>query len=95
MLQVKVSENYCYLELPDQGRQIVKCYKINGMPYTFDELPEFMQQDEEIILDAETSSEYTMEDLFKYSCYLCEEECHPLMWDLEGYVINFEEVPDA
>ena len=54
-----------------------------------------MQQDEEIILDAETSSVYTLEDLFKYSGYLCEEECHPLMWDLEGYVVNFEEVPDA
>ena len=54
-----------------------------------------MQGDPDIILDAETSPEYTMEQMYNYSCYLCDEEMHPLMWDLEGYVENFEEVPDA
>ena len=94
-MAIKVTENFCYLELPDVGKQIVKMYKIGVIPYTFDELPEFMQGDPDIILDAETSPEYTMEQMYNYSCYLCDEEMHPLMWDLEGYVENFEEVPDA
>tara|TARA_Y200000002_G_scaffold189390_1_gene156280 strand:- start:25790 stop:26086 length:297 start_codon:yes stop_codon:yes gene_type:complete len=94
---VKLTENYCYLELPENsgGRQIVKCYKIGGIPYTFDEIPEFMQSDPEIQLDADTSNEYDMDEMYRYSCYLCEEEMHPLMWDLTGFVENFEEVPDA
>ena len=70
---VKLTENYCYLELPENsgGRQIVKCYKIGGIPYTFDEIPEFMQSDPEIQLDADTSNEYDMDEMYRYSCYLC------------------------
>ena len=43
---------------------MVKMYKNGCIPYTFDELPEFMQGDPDIILDAETSPEYTMEQMY-------------------------------
>lgn len=69
-------------------------YFIQGMPFTFEELPLGAQQIEEVKLDADTAKVYTMEDLFKASDYLVLEGCHPILYDLSEWIENYEEVPD-
>jgi hypothetical protein len=65
-----------------------------GMPFTFDELPTLIQDNPEVILDAETTTSYTMEDLYRSSDYLIAEECHPILFDMTEYIENYEEIPD-
>ena len=69
-------------------------WKIMGIPFTFDELPELVQELEDVKLDADTSMEYTMEALFRYSDYLIAEACHPVLFDMSDMIENYEEVPD-
>jgi hypothetical protein len=65
-----------------------------GIPFTFDELPTLIQDNPEVILDAETTTSYTMEDLYRSSDYLIAEECHPILFDMTEYIENYEEIPD-
>lgn len=90
MKKIRITHNYCHLK--DVG--IVQMWKIMGLPFTFEELPESVQELEEIKLDADTCRSYTMEDLFKISDYLIAEEAHPILFDLSEWVENYEEVPD-
>ena len=62
---------------------IVKMYFIQEMPFTFDELPQIIQDDPEIILEASENKRYTDEDIYLSSIYLGMEEAHPLMHSLE------------
>jgi hypothetical protein len=66
-------------------------YFINGIPFTFDDIPLIMQQDPYIQMEAENHYEYTTEDLYNWSNYLIMEECHPLMFELQ--LENPEELP--
>ncbi len=63
--------------------QVVRMYFIQGMPYTFDELPKVLQDHPEIQAEALKYRDYDDEELFKYSSYLAMEECHPLIFDVE------------
>jgi hypothetical protein len=66
-------------------------YFINGIPFTFDDLPLIMQEDPYIQVEAENNYEYTTEDMYRWSNYLIDEECHPLLFDLQ--IENPEELP--
>jgi preprotein translocase subunit SecB len=70
---------------------IVKMYFIQDMPYTFDELPDVMQNDPNIVLEASSSHRYSDEELYRASVYLTVEECHPLMYELD--LVNPELLP--
>lgn len=70
---------------------IIKMYMINGLPFTFDELPEIAYTDPEIIKLAEKNRDYTAEELFYISFYLIEEAMHPLVYDLD--LENPEDLP--
>jgi hypothetical protein len=50
-------------------------YFIQGMPFTFEELPKFMSELDEVKLDADTAREYTLDDLYTASDYLVLEGC--------------------
>tara|TARA_B100000073_G_scaffold204466_1_gene169578 strand:- start:47 stop:259 length:213 start_codon:yes stop_codon:yes gene_type:complete len=69
-------------------------YFIQGIPFTFEELPAPMKEMEEVKLDADTAREYTMDDLYQASDYLILEGCHPILFDLSDWIENYEEVPE-
>ena len=94
MKKIRITYNYCYLQVNSTDKKIVQMWKIMGIPFTFDELPELVQELEDVKLDADTSMEYTMEDLFRYSDYLIAEACHPVLFDMSDMIENYEEVPD-
>jgi len=85
-MKYKVSSNYCY-----HDGVIVDMYFINGIPFTFDDIPSLMQEDPFIQVEAKNNLDYTSEDLYKWSNYLIMEECHPLMFELD--LENPEELP--
>jgi len=62
---------------------IVRMYFIQGMPYTFDELPPLIQDHPDIQAEALLGRDWDDEELYKISSYLVEEECHPLMFEIQ------------
>jgi len=67
----------------NEGTQIVLMYFINQVPFTFDELPDDALYDLELVEIADNERRYEPEDLYKTSFYLIDEQCHPLMFELE------------
>ena len=67
----------------NQGSQIVLMYFIEGIPFTFDELPDISKQDLELIHLADNEKRWEPEDLYRTSFYLIDEQCHPMLFDLE------------
>ena len=85
-MKYKITSNYCFHE-----GIIVDMYFINGVPFTFDDIPTVMQDDPYIQVEADGSMDYSAEDMFLWSNYLIMEECHPLLFDLD--LENPEELP--
>lgn len=85
-MKYKITSQYCYYD-----GIVVDMYFINGIPFTFDEIPTVMQDDPYIQIEAENNLEYSSEDLYTWSNYLIMEECHPLMFELD--LENPEELP--
>mgnify|MGYP006920581601 CR=1 FL=1 len=48
-------------------------YFINGIPFTFDDIPLIMQEDPYIQVEAQNNYEYTSEDMYRWSNYLIDE----------------------
>ena len=71
---------------------VVKMYFINGLPFTFDELPDGHLYDRDLCAEANKNISFEPEDLYKTSFYLIDEEVHPCLFmvDLE----NPEDMPD-
>ena len=67
----------------DEGTKIVLMYFIEGIPFTFDDLPDESIFDLDLIEVADKEKRYEPEDLYKTSFYLIDEQCHPLMFELE------------
>ncbi|ADO99129.1 hypothetical protein Np050604_031 [Cyanophage S-RIM44] len=74
----QLSQRYVYLE-----GNAVRMYFIHGLPYTFDELPKGVEEMPQIQTEALRYRDYDLEELYRISSYLMEEECHPLMFDLQ------------
>ena len=67
----------------NRGEQLILLYCIQNIPFTFDELPEIVKQNPEIIEKANSERSWEVEDLYNASRYLIMEECHPLMNEIE------------
>ena len=67
----------------NKGSQLVLMYFINQIPFTFDDVPDSLMYDLELIELADNERRFEPEDLYKSSFYLIDEECHPLMFDVE------------
>ena len=82
-MKYKITSDYCWF---NHGDMIVRMYFINGVPYTFDEIPFITQNDPDIMSKADKNRDYDMEDLYNSTDYLIAEECHPclFMLDLEN-----------
>ena len=79
-MKYKIDAAYCWY---NKGTQIVLMYFINYIPFTFDELPDCAMQDLEVIHLADQQLRYELEDLYRTSFYLIDEECHPMLFDVE------------
>ena len=67
----------------NRGTQLVLMYFINQIPFTFDDVPDSMMYDLELIELADKERRFEPEDLYQCSYYLILEEAHPLMFDVE------------
>lgn len=94
MKKIRITHSYCYLNIRERENKIVDMWFILGIPFTFEELPEAVQELEEVKLDADTGRMYTMDELYRMSDYLIAEECHPILFDLTEMIENYEEVPE-
>lgn len=79
-MKYRIDTTYCWY---NRGKEIVFMYFINGIPFTFDDLPHSGMYTTEIVEHANNESAYEPEDLYQASYYLILEECHPLMFELE------------
>ncbi len=67
----------------NRGSIIVLMYFINSIPFTFDDVPDSMMYDMELIELAGKERRFEPEDLYQSSYYLILEEAHPLLYDVE------------
>lgn len=81
-MKYKISFSYNWYET-EEDRYIIKTYLINGIPFTFDELPDIFQNHPEIIIQANKNLTYTPEFFYLKSFYLIDEQCHPCLFELD------------
>jgi hypothetical protein len=79
-MKYKIDTKYIWY---NKETMIVLMYFINEVPFTFDELPDYCKEDLELIHLADNERRFEPEDLYKSSFYLIDEECHPMLFDLE------------
>lgn len=79
-MKYKIDTRYCWY---NRGQQLVLMYFINGIAFTFDDVSEDGYYDIAIREMADNERKYEPEDLFQSSFYLIDEECHPLLFELE------------
>jgi|TARA_R100000149_G_C5805302_1_gene90879 hypothetical protein len=79
-MKYQIQTKYCWY---DNKKQIVLMYLIQGVPFTFDDLPEYAAHDPEIIELANSTKCWNVEELYRASMYLMAEECHPMCFELE------------
>jgi hypothetical protein len=61
----------------------VLMYFINQIPFTFDDVPDSLMYDLELIELADNERRFEPVDLYKSSYYLIAEEAHPMLFDVE------------
>lgn len=88
-MKFKITNAFCYIDTCG----IVKVYMINGLPFTFDD-EGFDSTDADIVAEANTNPHITMENLYKWSDYLIEEEMHPILFEMSELIENYQDVPD-
>ena len=77
-MKYTLSQSYCFY----MG-EVVRMYFIQGIPYTFDELPQIVQDHPGVQTEALSNRDYDDEDMYLASNYLANESAHPLMFELE------------
>ena len=86
-MKYQIDTTYCwYSDWTNKNSRIVLMYFINGVPFTFDELEDLDDEESNSIRSrviADNETKYNTEDLYNYHSYLMEEECHPLVFELE------------
>ena len=88
-MKFKITSAYCYLD--DVG--IVKMFMIHGLPFTFED-EGFDPTDADVVAEANTNPHVTMRYMYKWSDYLIEEECHPILFGMTDMIENYQDVPD-
>jgi hypothetical protein len=81
-MQYKITTSYNWYETEDD-KFIILTYYINGIAFTFDEIPLIIQDDPEIIAKAEQQLTMTPEIFYQKSFYLIDEEAHPILFELD------------
>ena len=81
-MKYKITTSYNWYETEDD-KFIILTYYINGISFTFDEIPIIMQDDPEIIQKANEHLTYDPEFFYQKSFYLIDEEAHPILFELD------------
>ena len=79
-MKYRIDTAYCWY---NNQTQIVLMYFIEGIPFTFDELPDYVIYDAELVEAANKERKYEADDLYRTSFYLIDEQCHPMLFDLD------------
>jgi len=79
-MKYRIDTSYCWY---NRRTQLVLMYFINHVPFTFDDVPHSYWYDPEVLESADKERGYEPEDLYYSSFYLIDEQCHPLMFELE------------
>lgn len=79
-MKYRIDTTYCWF---NRKTQIVLMYFINGVPFTFDELPHTSLHTTEVVETANQNLSFEPEDMYQSSYYLILEECHPMLFDME------------
>ena len=75
-----IETNYAWY---NKKSTLILVYFINGVPFTFDELPDESLFDLELIKLADNERRFEPDDVWNSSNYLIMEECHPLIFEVE------------
>ena len=67
-------------------------YFIENMPFAFDVLEKIDREDKWTLSEAAINEEYTLKDVIRSSEYLLQEECHPVIFELD--LVNPELIPE-
>ena len=73
-------------------KEPVLMYFIEHMPFQFDSLDRIEKEDIWVLSEAASNEEYTLTDVINSSDYLLQEECHPVLCELD--LINPELIPE-
>jgi len=73
-------------------KEPVLMYFIEHMPFQFDSLDRIEKEDIWVLSEAASNEEYTLTDVIISSEYLMQEECHPVLFELD--LINPELIPE-
>ena len=73
-------------------KEPVLMYFIKNMAFSFDVLERQEKQDKWILSECAINEEYTLRDVITSSEYLLQEECHPVLFELD--LVNPELIPE-
>jgi len=83
-----ISTAHCWY---NYERIIVKIYFFEGIPFTFDEMPDGHLYDRDLVEEANRNKSYEVEDLYVGSNYMIMEGMHPCFDDIK--IANPKELP--
>ena len=86
-MKYRITRKYVFLD-----KEPVLMYFIEHMPFQFDSLDRIDKEDIWVLSEAATNEEYTLTDVINSSDYLLQEECHPVLCELD--LVNPELIPE-
>ena len=86
-MKYKISRKHVFLD-----NEPVLMYFIENVAFQFDSLDRIEKEDKWILSEAASNEEYTIKDIITSSEYLLQEECHPVVHELD--LINSELIPE-
>ena len=86
-MKYRITRKYVFLD-----KEPVLMYFIEHMPFQFDSLDRIEKEDIWVLSEAASNEEYTLTDVINSSDYLLQEECHPVLCELD--LINPELIPE-
>jgi hypothetical protein len=82
-----LSKRFCFVDnVP------VQMFFVNEIPFAMDPLDDMEKQDVWILSECAINPTYTLDDVLRWSEYLIQEECHPVLFELE--LVTKEGLPD-
>jgi len=84
-----VSAEHCWY---NEEKIIVKMYFLNGIPFTFDDMPDGHLYDRDLVDEANKNKSYEIDDVYNGSNYLIMEQAHPCFDPVE--ISNPEVLPE-
>jgi len=86
-MKYRISRKHVFLD-----KEPVLMYFIENMAFAFDVLDKIDREDKWVLSEAAINEEYSLKDVIRSSEYLLQEECHPVIFELE--LENPELIPE-